>query len=284
MNAQELDHLLWRYEYGRLPAAQLELELREELRRLLEASAAQGNPVSMQRWSAQELLAARDEALRAASLSLPSRQYHETLRQLRKADEALAAVSGAVEAGRRIDRAVEALTLICELADRPSLRRMPAISSLAQLNDTISLCMFNGRYGQASDVAALCEQIAAALTDRRPPTAGEQADLGARIAALRELCELTRPFAGEEEQDPDADGSLDQLHRLLGEDYTALAGRLLAELEVALAARRRFRHHFLRTMDDAARQALRLMVRERSWDGAVDHDCQIAIAPQIGQS
>lgn len=284
MNVHEIDHLLWRYEYGRLPAAQLERELQEEMRRLLDASAAQGNPSSMQRWSAQQLLAARDEALRAASLSLPSRQYHETLRQLRKADEALAAVSGAVEAGQRTDRVVEVVTLTCELADRPSLKRMPAISSLAQLNDTISLCMHNGRYGQASDLAALGEQIAAALTARRPPTAEEQADAAARIASLRELCALTRPFAGEEEYDPDADGSLDQLHRLLSEDYTALAGRLLAELEVALTARKRFRHYFLRTMDESARQALRQMVRERSWDGAVDHDCQIAIEPRSGQS
>lgn len=283
MNAHELDHLLWRYEYGRLPAAQLELELREEFGRLLDASAAQGDPPSVRRWSAQELLAARDEALRAASLSLPSRQYHETLRQLRKADEALAAVRGAVEAGQRIDRAVEALNAICELAGSPSLRRMPAISSLTALNDTIALCMFNGRYGQASDAAALCENIAATLTVRRAPTAEEQADTAARIAALRELCAATRAFAGEDEQDPDADGSLDRLQQLLLEDYTSLAGRLLAELEVALAARRRFRHHFLRTIDDATTQALRVMVRERSWDGAVDHDCQIAITLQDGQ-
>jgi hypothetical protein len=284
MSTRELDHLLWRYEYGRLPAVQLEAELENELRRLLEASAAQGSPLSVQRWSAQELLAARDEALRAASLSLPSRQYHETLRQLRKADEALAALRGAVEAGQRIDRAVEALNAICDLAGKPSLRRMPAISSLAGLNDTISLCMFNGRYGQASDVAALCENIAATLTTRRAPTGEEQADAAARIAALRELCVATRLFAGEEEQDPDADGSLDRLQQLLHDDYTMLAGRLLAEMEVALAARRRFRHHFLRTIDEAATQALRLMVRERSWDGAVDHDCQIAIALQSGRS
>lgn len=284
MNAHELDHLLWRYEYGRLPAAQLELELRGELGRLLDASRAQGDPPSVRRWSAQELLAARDEALRAASLSLPSRQYHETFRHLRKADEALAAVRGAVEAGQRIDRAVEALNAICELAGNPSLRRMPAISSLTALNDTIALCMFSGRYSQASDVAALCENIASTLTARRAPTAEEQADTAARIAALRELCAATRAFAGEEEQDPDADGSLDRLLELLQDDYTALAGRLLAEMEVALAARRRFRHHFLRTIDDATTQALRVMVRERSWDGAVDHDCQIAIAPQDGQS
>ena len=284
MSKRELDHLLWRYEYGRLPAVQLETELEDELRRLLDASAAQGNPLSVQRWSAQELLAARDEALRVASLSLPLRQYHETLRQLRKADEAVAAVSGAVEAGQRVDRAVEALTSIHRLADRPSLKRMPAISSLAQLNDTISLCMFNGRYGQAANVAALCEKIAATLTARCQPTVEERADATTRIAALRELCELTRPFANEEEQDPDADGSLAQLLQLLQEDYTALAGRLLAEMEVALAARRRFCHHFLRTIDEAATQSLRLMVRERSWDGAVDHDCQIAIALQSGRT
>ena len=77
--------------------------------------------------------------------------------------------------------------------------------------------------------------------------------------------------------------SLDRLQELLNEDCTALAGRLLAELEVALAARIRFRHHFLRTIDDAATQALRLMVREHSWDGAVDHDCQIAIELQSGR-
>jgi hypothetical protein len=284
MSKRELDHLLWRYEYGRLPAVQLEAELEDELRRLLDASETQGNPLSIQRWSARELLAARDEALRAALLSLPSRQYYETLRQLRKADEALAAVSGAVEAGQQIDRAVEALSSIQGLADRQSLQRMPAISSLAQLGDTISLCMFNGRYGQASSVAALCEQIYAALTARRQPTAEEQTDAAARIAALRELCALTRPFANEEEQDPDADGSLDRLQHLLDNHYTALAGRLLAELEVALAARRRFRHHFLRTIDEAATKALRLMVRERSWDGAVDHDCQIAIELQSGRS
>lgn len=282
MSAPQLDRLLWRYEYGRLPAAQLELELREELRRLLDASAAQGDPDSVRRWSAQELLAARDEALRAASLLLPARQYHETLRQLRKADEALAAVHGAVEAGQRIDRAVDVLNAIHDLADKPSLRRMPSISSLAGLHDTISLCMFNGRYGQASDVAALCENIAATLTARRAPTAEEWSDAAARLAALCELCAATRPFAGEEDQDPDADGSLDRLQQLWRADYTALAGRLLAELEVALAARSRFRHHFLRTIDDAATQALRLMVRERSWDGAVDHDCQIAIALQSG--
>jgi hypothetical protein len=283
MSARELDHLLWRYEYGRLPAAQLELKLREELRRLLEASEEQGDPLSVRRWSARELLAARDEALRAASLSLPSRQYHEMLRQLRKADEALAAVRGAVETGQRVDRAVAALGAIYALASKESLRRMPAISSLAGLNDTISLCMFNGRYGQASDVGALCESMAATLTLRRVPTPEEQADAAARIAALRELCLATRPFAVEEEQDPDADGSLEQLQHLLEEHYTALAGRLLAELEVALAARRRFRHHFLRTIDEAATQALRRMVRERSWDGAVDHDCQIAIAMDGGQ-
>jgi len=283
MSAQELEHLLWRYEYGRLPAAQLELELREELRRLLDASTAQGDPQSVRRWSAQELLAARDESLRAASLSLPSRQYQEMLRQLRKADEALVAVRSAVEAGQRIDRAVDALSSIHALADRPSLKRMPAISSLAQLNDTISLCMFNGRYNQASDLAAVCENIGATLTARRAPTAEERADAAARIAALRELCAATRPFAGKEEQDPDADGSLDRLLQLLNEDCTALAGRLLAELEVALAARRRFRHHFLRTIDDAATQALRLMVREHSWDGAVDHDCQVAIELQSGR-
>jgi hypothetical protein len=283
MNARELDHLLWRYEYGRLPAAQLEVELREELRKLLDASAAQGDPHTVRRWSAQDLLAARDEALRAASLSLPSRQYHETLRQLRKAGEALAAVHGAVEAGQRIDRAVDALNTIHDLTDKSSLRRMPAISSLAGLHDTMSLCMFNGRYAQASDVAALCENVAVTLTTRRVATAEERADVAARIAALRELCAATRPFAAAEEQDPDLDGSLDRLQQLLHEAYTVLAGRLLAELEVALAARRRFRHHFLRTIDEAATQELRLMVRERSWDGAVDHDCQIAIALQDGQ-
>ncbi|HEX8618444.1 MAG TPA: hypothetical protein VF911_12720, partial [Thermoanaerobaculia bacterium] len=67
---------------------------------------------------------------------------------------------------------------------------------------------------------------------------------------------------------------------LLRENYTTLASRLLGELEVALAARRRFRHHFLRRMNMPGKQALRLLVSEWSWDGAVDHDSQIAIALQ----
>jgi len=280
MSAQQLEHLLWRYEYGRLPASQLDVEFRDALRKLFDARATQGDPLSAQRWSGQELLVMRDEALRAASLSLDSRRYHEVLRHLRKADGALAAIGSAVKANRRIDQARAAVDALNDRVAGRSLRRMPAISSLTQLADSMAVCMFNGRYGQASDLAAFCENLIATLTARRAPSDEERSEAQGRIAALCELCDATRPFADDEDCDPAADGSLDEIQRLLSEEYTALVMRLLGELEVALAARRRFRHHFLRTMDNAMVQALRLQVKERSWDGAVDHDCQTAIALQ----
>src|SRR5262249_46305939 len=155
-----------------------------------------------------------------------------------------------------------------------SLRRMPVIASLTQLADSMAVCMFNGCYGQASDLAAFCGNIVMMLTVQRASSGDERSDVEVRIAALRELCEAIHLFADHEDCDPPADGSLDELHRLSNDGYTVLVMRLLGELEVALAARRRFRHHFLRTMDEAMVQALRLQVRERSWDGAVDHDCQ----------
>jgi len=278
--SEQLEHLLWRYEYGRLPASQLEAEFRDTLRKLFDARTTQGNPFSAQRWSGQELLVMRDDALRAAAVALDSRRYQEVLRHLRKADEALAAIGSAVEANQRIDRARAAADAVHHLVAGTSLRRMPAIASLTQLSDSMAVCMFNGRHGQASDLAAFCDNIVAALTARHAASVDEQSNAEVRLAALQDLCEATRPFANDEDCDPAADGSLDELRRLLNGEYTALVMRLLGELEVALAARRRFRHHFLRTMDEAMVQALRLQVKERSWDGAVDHDCQTAISLQ----
>jgi hypothetical protein len=279
MNAQELDHLVWRYEYGRLPESQLVLELRDELRRLFDVRATQGDPQLVERWSAKELLGVRDDALRAASISLTSRQYHEALRHLRKADEAMATIGRASDAERGLGQARDALSAVQALATGPSLQRMPVITSLVQLVDSLSVCMLNRRYAPASDLATLCVNIVSTLTARSAPGVA-QSEASARIATLRQLCDMTRSFAGEHDTDPAADGSLEELQRLLADGHAALAMRLLAELEVALAARRRFRHHFLRSIDEATAHALRLEVRERSWDGAVDHDCQTAMRLQ----
>src|SRR5262249_9408444 len=156
-----------------------------------DARASQGNPLSVQRWSGQELLVMRDDALRAASLSLESRRYDEVLRHLRKADEALAAVVSAVEANQRLDQAGAAVDAVHDLVAGRSLRRMPAIASLTQLADSMAVCMFNGRYGQASDLAAFCGNIVTMLTAQRAPSGDERSDVEVRIAALRELCQAT---------------------------------------------------------------------------------------------
>jgi hypothetical protein len=277
MSTRKLENLLWRYEYGRLPASALKLGMREELRRLYDAKAAEQVGETPARWNAEWLPSTRDIALEGATAALDTRQYHDALRHLRKAGEASRTIRELASATEHLDRATEAVTVLHELAGNACLRRLPALTSLAQLVDSMSLCMFNGSYGQARDLAALCLQIASTLREQRTATDTERSDAETRIAILRELCESTRAFADDDDPDAIADGSLRRLGELLADGHAVLASRLLGELEIALAARGRFRLHFRERLANPKADGLKLLVRERSWDGAVDQDCQLNI-------
>jgi hypothetical protein len=280
MNARELEHMLWRYEYGRLGEGKLELELQEGLRHLHDARARQGNPVAADRWSARELLGHRDGAIRAAAQAIDTRRWHEAVRALRRGGEALLGVDTLIDAARNTDTAIEAVESLRELAGTAFLRGLPAIASLTQTIESIRRCMHAADHRAASYLAGVCTRIAEPMRGRRAMTAITRRDAEQRLAAVIEIYDATKIVADAAEPDPAGDGSLDRLRQLFDLDRTALAVRLLTEIEIALSGRRRFRLHFSDPLRAANPSALRELVARYSWHGAVDHDSYEAVARQ----
>lgn len=280
MNVRELEHLLWRYEYGRLGEGRLELELQEGLRRLHDARALQGNPAAADRWSARELLVHRDGTIRAAAQAIDTRRWHEAVRALRRGGEALLGVDTLIVAAQNMETAIEAVESLQQLAGTAFLCALPAIASLAQTTESIRRCMHAADYRVASYLAGICTRIAEPVRERRTIAAIDRRDAEQRLAAVIEIYGATRIVADPAEPDPAGDGSLDRLRQLFDLDQTALAVRLLTEIEIALLGRRRFRLHFGDQLRAADTSALKDLVARYSWHDAVDHDSYEALARQ----
>jgi hypothetical protein len=280
MNVRELEHLLWRYEYGRLGEGRLELELQDGLRRLHDARALQGNPAAADRWSARELLVHRDGAIRAAAQAIDTRRWHEAVRALRRGGEALLAVDTLLVAAQNMENAIEAVESLQQLAGTAFLCALPAIASLTQTTESIRGCMHAADFRAASYLAGICTRMAEPLRERRAIAAIGRRDAEQRLAVVIEIYGATGIVANAAEPDPAGDGSLDRLRQLFDSDQTALAVRLLTEIEIALLGRRRFRLHFGDQLRAADASALKDLVARYSWHGAVDHDSYEALARQ----
>lgn len=276
MRASRLERLLWRYEYGRLSTAHLELETVDAVRSLTDARAAQGVPAALERWSAHTLRATLDAAIAAASTAATSRRFREAIQHIRSAEMALVRIEELMTAADAATAAERSVAEITELAQTPTLQRLPAVLSAVQLVEQIALGMFGAAYGKALALAQLCTRFASALTERRAGTREEQRSYGQRLAVAGELCTATACAASETDVDPMQDGSLERLAWLFDRGNAAMATRLLTQLEIQLAGRRRFRLHFRDINSDNAPR-LRELVRQRTWDGAVDYDWQQAM-------
>lgn len=281
MSVRELEHLLWRYEYGRLGEGRLELELQDGLRRLHDARAVQGNPAAAaDRWSARELLPRRDEAIREAGKAIDKRRWREALRALRRGDEALLVVDTLIAAARSAEDAIDAVESLQQLAGTVFLCALPAIASLTQTADSIRRRMLAREHRAALHLAGICTRIAAPLRERHPIAAIDRRDVERRLAAITEIYGATRVVADAAEPDPARDGSLERLRQLFDRDQTALAVRLLTEIEIALLARRRFHLHFGGELRTGNASALRDLVARHSWHGAVDNHSYEELARQ----
>lgn len=278
-----LDRLLWRHEYGKLAPELLEIELRDALDRLGDAALdVLEHAETIRRWNG-ELLQSRTDVFGRAARAVDRRQFRDALRHIRISTSILATMRLLLQAVERAERADEAMHAVYELAAVPRLRHLPAITSLAQLVDAARLCINEQRYLGGSLLADASIRLAASLREQRFVEAAQRATMDDRLQAVEDLCVATRPFcAPAQDDDPSIDGTLPALRRLLDQGLLRLASRLLSELEVQLAGRRRFLLHYQRTDGGGivfgAPQEVLAFVRDLSWDGAVDHYWHLSIA------
>lgn len=272
MSVRELEHLLWRYEYGRLAEGALDLEMRDALRVLLDGRAVQASPRD-----AGPLLAARDGAIREASLAIDTRRWRDAVREIRRGENALEAIAACIAAQPDVERSFQSIDALLRLAMTPYLRQLPAVASLVQLAGSMTSSMQNAEFRRASDLAGLVSRMAAPLLER---SASSIANLDQRIAAATDVCDATRLVAHNGEPDPVYDGSLDRIRTLVDQHHAPLAARLLTETEIALLGRRRFRLHFRDRLRRNDVSALKALVAQHSWHGAVDSDSHEALARQ----
>lgn len=277
-----LDRLLWQYDYGRAGRYSVERELRGELRRMSDARSATDAHRGIVDARRPGVLASRDVALHETHLHLDAANFRAALRRLRACEaltaeaEAIVAAAGAIDAASREVQAIEA-----RLATE-TLRKLPAVASLAQLVGVARARTAAGHHGEAVAIARTCVRLAAPLLVRRSLSRDEELDLERRITALVALCDETRPFAPPADADPARDASLAAL-RSIAAETAPLALRLLTEIEIRLQPRSRFLLHWRQKIaagaaTQTAADALRALVVERSWDGAVDYEWRVAVA------
>jgi hypothetical protein len=286
MTGRDLDRLLSRWNFGGIAPEVLALEMRELVQRLRDDSIDVRDSSTVRLWD-EALITDYDNAMHQASSAIDARQWRTALRQIHECERVIAAMRALVQASDAIERATAAMERVHELAGTALLRRLPAPASLAQIVDEAKQCVGTRHSPQASHIAAIAERMANALCERRLVTAGEHAAAHERIAAIRELCIATRSYADPADDEPTRDGSLSTLQSLLADRYAVLATRLLSELEIFLAGRRRFLLHLQRRQLGGTAMlgdvdAVRTLVRERSWDGAVDHYWHASIASHAG--
>lgn len=281
MDARQLDRLFWRVRYETYGPERFEGDLRNTLAELADEALPLLERASTIRLWNDSLLGAYADALSRARRTTDLRQFPEAVRHLQQARRLLAAMAQLLAAADELERVSAAVEALDTLASTARLRRLPAVASLAQIVDAAKLAILDMRFFQAAHIGAVCGRMAAPLLERRPVDAAARRALGERIEAIAALSVTTRPFAPPDDEDSVEDGSVAVLKSLLRGDRSALAARLVAELEIDLAGRRRFLLQYERQRlgnDDD----VRAVVRERRWDGAVDYYWHQSIATHGG--
>lgn len=192
----------------------------------------------------------------------------DAVRHIGECERTLAEMRSLLCAVEAADRAESVLERLHELVPHARLRCLPAVISLGQLVQAARESILSHQYLQAAAIAGYASQLTEALL-----TPGCRPD-DDRMEEVEQLCEKTATFAPPSEESPA--GALVFLRSLMGGEYGTLASRLLTELEIDLAGRRRFLEWLSRNHVpvDEARQA----VSDYSWDGAIDHYHQRALA------
>ncbi|HKR64394.1 MAG TPA: hypothetical protein VJZ00_11745 [Thermoanaerobaculia bacterium] len=277
-----LERLLVRYEYGRLAPELFDIELRAALATLGEGmfDVERGDAV-VRLWNSG-LMEGYQRTYKAAVDAVDWCRYRDAVQSITECTRRAAAIRGLVAAAHDADLAEEAALAVHEIAAIPRLQRLPAVAATAQIVDLARRTIVDGHYTRASAIAAICSRMAAALVERRRAATEEAEWIDAASADVRTLCEATRAFAPPEEGDAAAYGSLEHIAQLVNDGYARLAKRLVAELQMELAGRRRFLALYERrgamTLAFGSREQIRVVVADRSWDGAFDYYCEAALA------
>jgi hypothetical protein len=277
MVTRKLERLLSRVRYGTYAPELLERDLRDALADLADDALPLLDRASTIRLWNDDLLQAYGGAVLRARRSVDFREFRDAVRQIRHCRQLLAGIAALLRAVDAIDGATTSIETLAALATTPQLRRLPAIASLAQIVDAAKLTIIEGRSTEAMHMAEVCGRLAECLLEARTIEPAEHGAFDERVESIEALCGATRPFAPPDEDDPVHDGTLIALRQLLRDGHVTLAARLMAEVEIDLAGRRRFWLQYERerfgSVDDVS-----ATVRERDWDGAVDHYWHLSIA------
>lgn len=273
MTVRELERLLWRWQYGRLSADRLELQLRDAVDLLGDDVAEWLDAAPIVRMWSPALIETHIAARREASYAVDRHQFREAVRQIALCVDASARLRELLAADRAAGLCEEAVLRLHELAAVPRLRALPSIAALAQQVDAVRIAIAEGRYAEASIAATLCTRLAEQLLRRADPNPDERDRLRERLRELTHLWRETQPFAA---ADDDPAEAIERLRALVRENSLPLAERLALELEIELGPRRRFLTARPLMPDDAS--SVKAVVRERAWDGAVDHYWHLSIA------
>ncbi|MGA8808197.1 MAG: hypothetical protein WB973_10000, partial [Thermoanaerobaculia bacterium] len=279
---EPLDRLLARYEYGRLAPELLDIELRAALGSLGDEWLDLGAADAVVRLWNPALIDDYRRTFNAAVDALQWCRYREAVRRMRDCAKRAAAIRALIDAASAADLAEEAAIAVHDLVAIRRLQRLPAVAATEQIVDLARHTIIEGNYTRASRIAAICSRMAAALLARTEATTKERDSIDAAFDDIRTICGKTHDFAPVAEGDAIRDGSLERITRLIGDGYLKLALRLVAELQMELAGRRRFLVLYERRSTMAlafgSNEEIRSVVADRSWDGAFDHYCEAALA------
>lgn len=276
---------LWRYEYGRLAPEILAVELRAAIDALGDQAGIHPYSREVAIWNPR-LLSEYDLAMTASRTALVGSRFRDAYRNLCNAEGAWKSIQELFEAVAAVRRAEDSSLEVVELARTARLRRLPAVASLGQLVESSRQWIGETRYREALHLAVHCGRIAEALLERRDPDRRERKTIPEQIDAMEELSDATASFA-DVSDDLVRDGSIASLRELFQRRHIRLGGRLLAELQIQLAGRRRFRLQYERArslgspMFESVEET-RARVALLSWDGAVDYQWHIAMERYAG--
>ncbi len=234
----ELRRELWRHEYGYTSEPRIRGVLRAEYQRALgDFAAIRAALPALRRYDA-DLLRKHDAFRARAAAAVNGGRHREALDALLHGRRLMQEMRALSAAAARLDQCATAVARLHGRARTPGLLVLPCVATPARLLELARARMAAKRYTQALYLAETALAEAAPMDRRDHAGPGAQAELEARFAELRALCESTRELAGA--SDPLADGSLNAALALARDGYVALAQRMADELAFSLAPRRRF--------------------------------------------
>lgn len=271
---RDLERLLWRWQYGRLDPALLELHLRDAVDRAEDEDLEWRDAASaLATWN-PALPNVHVTARREALLAVDRHQFREAVHQLNICRTATATLRELVAADREASLCGDVLGRLHDAIGASRLRTMPSVASLSQQLEAIRLGILDAHYIEAILSARLCTRLAGRLLENDSPASGANHDeLQGRIRELARLVRRTQAFASPND---DPLPAVERLRVLLRDGRSTLVSRLLAELEIELGPRRRFLSAQPLMSSDAGE--VKKIVGQFSWDGAVDHYWRLSIS------